>query len=205
MISSRISRTESFDMEEKIMISANEAINRLKEGNKKYLTEKTGSGDISPAVRLRTSQNGQQPYAIVIACSDSRVIPESIFCAGIGELFTIRLAGNVIDDHQLGSIEYAVEHLGTNLVVVLGHTRCGAVDAAIHHDPSGFIKYITDEIRLAIGDETDPYRASCLNVEHSVKQISHALDIDHLRHGKDPAVIGAMYHIDDGHVEFFHD
>ena len=205
MISSRISRTESFDMEEKIMISANEAINRLKEGNKKYLTEKTGSGDISPAVRLRTFQNGQQPYAIVIACSDSRVIPESIFCAGIGELFTIRLAGNVIDDHQLGSIEYAVEHLGTNLVVVLGHTGCGAVDAAIHHDPSGFIKYITDEIRLAIGEETDPYRASCLNVEHSVKQISHALDIDHLRHGKDPAVIGAMYHIDDGHVEFFHD
>ena len=205
MISSRISRTESFDMEEKIMISANEAINSLKEGNKRYLTEQTGSGDISPAVRLRTFQNGQQPYAIVIACSDSRVIPESIFCAGIGELFTIRLAGNVIDDHQLGSIEYAVEHLGTNLVVVLGHTGCGAVDAAIHHNPSGFIKYITDEIRLAIGDETDPYRASCLNVEHSVKQISHALDIDHLRHGKDPAVIGAMYHIDDGHVEFFHD
>ena len=187
------------------MISANEAINRLKEGNKRYLTEQTGSGDISPAIRLRTFQNGQQPYAIVITCSDSRVIPESIFCAGIGELFTIRLAGNVIDDHQLGSIEYAVEHLGTNLVVVLGHTKCGAVDAAIHHDPSGFIKYITDEIRLAIGDETDPYRASCLNVEHSVRQISHALDIDHLRHGKDPAVIGAMYHIDDGHVEFFHD
>ena len=133
MISSRISRTESFDMEEKIMISANEAINRLKEGNKKYLTEKTGSGDISPAVRLRTFQNGQQPYAIVIACSDSRVIPESIFCAGIGELFTIRLAGNVIDDHQLGSIEYAVEHLGTNLVVVLGHTGCGAVDARIRY------------------------------------------------------------------------
>ena len=125
------------------MISANEAINRLKEGNKKYLTEKTGSGDISPAVRLRTFQNGQQPYAIVIACSDSRVIPESIFCAGIGELFTIRLAGNVIDDHQLGSIEYAVEHLETNVVVVVGHTGCGAVDAAIHHNPSGFIKYIT--------------------------------------------------------------
>ena len=201
----RASRAERFDREEKIMISANEAINRLKEGNKRYLTEQTGSGDISPAVRLRTCQNGQQPYAIVIACSDSRVIPESIFCAGIGELFTIRLAGNVIDDHQLGSIEYAVEHLGSNLVVVLGHTKCGAVDAAIHHDPSGFIKYITDEIRLAIGEETDPYRASCMNVEHSVRQISHALDIDHLRHGKDPAVVGAMYHIDDGHVEFFHE
>ena len=184
------------------MISAKEAIKKLEEGNKKYLTENTGSGDISPAARHRTCANGQQPYAIVIACSDSRVIPESIFSAGIGDLFTIRVAGNVIDSHQLGSIEYSVEHLGTNLVVVLGHTCCGAVDSAIHHDPSGFIKCITDEIRQAIGDETDPYRASCLNVERSVRKISHALDIDHLRKGNDPAVIGAIYHIDDGHVEF---
>ena len=114
------------------------------------------------------------------------------------------MAGNVIDDHQLGSIEYAVEHLGTNLVVMMGHTGCGAVEAAIHHDPSGFIKYITDGIRNAIGEETDPYRATCLNVEHSIKQISDALDIDHLRHGKDPAVIGAVYHIDSGEVEFLH-
>ena len=187
------------------MISAKEAIMKLEEGNRKYLTLKTGGGDISPAVRLRTCKNGQQPYAIVIACSDSRVIPESIFSAGIGELFTIRVAGNVIDDHQLGSIEYAVEHLGTNLVVVMGHTGCGAVEAAIHHEPSGFIKYITDEISLAIGEEKDSYRASCLNVMHSIRQISDALDINNLRHGKDPAVIGAMYHIDDGHVEFLHD
>lgn len=187
------------------MLSAKDALKKLEEGNKKYLSEHTGSGDISPAVRLRTSREGQKPYAIVIACADSRVIPESIFSAGIGELFVIRVAGNVIDDHQLGSIEYAAEHLQSNLVVVLGHTGCGAVEAAIHHDPSGFIKYITDEIRLAIGDETDPYRACCLNVEHSIKQISHALDIDHLRHGNNPAVIGAVYHIDDGHVEFLHD
>ena len=187
------------------MISAKEAILKMEEGNRKYLTLKTGDGDISPAVRLRTCRNGQQPYAIVIACSDSRVIPESIFSAGIGELFTIRVAGNVIDDHQLGSIEYAVEHLGTNLVVVMGHTGCGAVEAAIHHEPSGYIKYITDEIRLAIGEETDPYRASCLNVMHSIRQISDTLDINNLRHGKDPAVIGAMYHIDDGHVEFLHE
>ena len=187
------------------MISANEALKKLEEGNKRYLTENTGSGDISPAVRLRTCQNGQHPYAIVIACSDSRVIPESIFSAGIGELFTIRLAGNVIDPLQLGSIEDAVEHLGTNLVVVLGHTGCGAVDSAINHDPSGFIKTITDESRRAIGEETDPYRASCLNVKYSVDKITRALEIDHLRHGKDPAVVGAMYHIDDGHVEFLHD
>lgn len=105
-------------------------------------------------------------------CFDSRVIPEHIFSAGIGELFVIRLAGNVIDDHQLGSIEYAAGHLGCKLVVVLGHTHCGAVDAAIHHQPEGYIKYITDEIKKAIGDETG------------------------LR------VVGAMYHIEDGSVEF---
>ena len=186
------------------MLTAREAIQKLKEGNKKYLTESIGSGDVSSAVRLRTSAHGQQPYAIVITCSDSRVIPESIFSAGIGELFVIRVAGNVIDDHQLGSIEYAVAHLGTNLVVMMGHTGCGAVEAAIHHEPSGFIKYITDEIRIAIGEETDPYRAACLNVEHGINEISNALDIDHLRHGKDPAVIGAVYHIDSGEVEFLH-
>ena len=186
------------------MLTAKEAIQKLKSGNEKYLLQNTGIGDVSPAVRLRTSVQGQQPYAIIITCSDSRVIPECVFSAGIGELFVIRVAGNVIDDHQLGSIEYAVEHLGTNLVVMMGHTGCGAVEAAIHHDPSGFIKYITDGIRNAIGEETDPYRATCLNVEHSIKQISDALDIDHLRHGKDPAVIGAIYHIDSGEVEFLH-
>ena len=185
-------------------LTAKDALKRLEEGNKKYLTESIGIGDVSPSARLRTSAHGQQPYAIIITCSDSRVIPESIFAAGIGELFVIRVAGNVIDDHQLGSIEYAVEHLGTNLVVMMGHTGCGAVEAAIHHDPSGFIKYITDEIRKAIGEETDPYRATCLNVENSIKQISNALDIDHLRHGKDPAVIGAVYHIDSGEVDFLH-
>ena len=179
-------------------------IDRLRAGNARYLNAAVPCGDVSPALREQTAREGQTPYAIVICCSDSRVLPESIFSAGIGELFVIRVAGNVLDRHQLGSIEYAVEHLGTNLVVMMGHTGCGAVEAAIHHDPSGFIKYITDGIRNAIGEETDPYRATCLNVEHSIKQISDALDIDHLRHGKDPAVIGAVYHIDSGEVEFLH-
>lgn len=185
-------------------MNSSEALNRLMEGNRKYVESGIPCGDISPEKRLKLASCGQEPYAIIISCSDSRVIPEVIFNAGLGDLFVIRVAGNVIDSHQLGSIEYSVEHLGSNLVVVMGHTGCGAVDAAIHHEPSGFIKYITDEIQLAIGDETDPYRAACLNVEHSVRQISQAFDIDHLRHGNDPAVIGAIYHIDDGHVEFLH-
>ena len=112
------------------MISATEAKKKLIEGNQKYLDAKAGTGDISKALRLQTAEQGQHPYAIVITCSDSRVIPESIFSAGIGDLFVIRVAGNVLDNHQLGSIEYAAEHLGTKLIVMLGHTRCGAARSA---------------------------------------------------------------------------
>ena len=113
-------------------ISADEALMRLREGNARYLQAENAAGDVSPALRRTTFEHGQHPYAIVLACSDSRVIPEAIFSAGIGELFVIRVAGNVVDNHQLGSIEYAEDHLGCNLVVVLGHTACGAVDAALH-------------------------------------------------------------------------
>ena len=95
------------------MLTAKEAIQKLKEGNQKYLEAKAGTGDISKELRQQTAEHGQSPYAIIIACSDSRVIPESIFSAGIGELFVIRVAGNVLDNHQLGSIEYAAAHLGT--------------------------------------------------------------------------------------------
>ena len=171
-------------------------------GNEMYLDAKTGSGDISAKARLRTFKHGQSPYAIIVTCSDSRVIPESIFSAGIGELFVVRVAGNVIDDHQLGSIEYAADHLGTKLILVLGHTRCGAVDAAIKGHAGGFIDSIVEDIELAIGSETDPFRASCLNVKHGVEVIRHELEI-HPIHDPDGLVVaGAIYHIEDGRVEF---
>ena len=136
-------------MRENFVCTAADAIYKLAAGNLKYLNAENGSGDISRRIRMSTWAKGQSPYAIIVTCSDSRVIPESIFSAGIGELFVIRLAGNVIDDQQLGSIEYAAGHLGCRLVVVLGHTHCGAVDAAIHYEPEGYIKYITDEIKKA--------------------------------------------------------
>ena len=167
-----------------------------------YKHAENGSGDISRRIRLFTWTKGQSPYAIIVTCSDSRVIPENIFSAGIGELFVIRLAGNIIDDHQLGSIEYAAGHLGCRLVVVLGHTHCGAVDAAINQEPSGYIRYITDEIKKAIGDETDPYKASCLNVRHSVQEIEKSLCIHNIEEETGLRVVGAMYHIEDGSVEF---
>ena len=180
-------------------LSAAEAMAKLKEGNARYLDATSNPGDISVQLRKKTCDEGQTPYAIVITCSDSRVIPESIFSAGIGELFVIRVAGNVMDHHQLGSVEYAADHLGTNLVVVLGHTHCGAVGATITSNPSGFVKYITDEIRKAIGDEKDELKACRLNVERSVSVIKEQL---HLTEESSLKVCGAIYHIDSGRVEF---
>ena len=182
-------------------MNANEALQKLKDGNGAYLTARTAGGNVSPELRAQTCAEGQKPYAIIVTCSDSRVIPEAIFSAGIGDLFVIRVAGNVIDNHQLGSIEYAAGHLGSRLVVVLGHDHCGAVDAAINHNPDGFVKFITDEIRLAIGGEKDDYRACCLNVRHSVRRIERSLNIrPEDEHGL--RVIGALYRLQTGEVEF---
>lgn len=189
----------SFDIDQNI--SADEAMARLVKGNETYMNALTNPGDISPAKRADTAKNGQKPYAIILCCSDSREIPEAIFSAGIGELFVIRVAGNVVDSHQLGSIEYAADHLGCKLIVVLGHDHCGAVEAAIHHDPDGHIKYLTDDICEAIGEEKDEYKASCLNVKHSVAVIEANTDIRLMEdHGL--IVKGALYHLEDGHVQF---
>lgn len=190
------------DMSLSVTFTADEALERLKAGNERYLGAAVNPGDISPALREKTCAEGQTPYAVVISCSDSRVIPESIFSAGIGELFVIRVAGNVIDNHQLGSIEYAAEHLGCPLVLVMGHNHCGAVDAAINHNPEGRIKFITDEIRAAIGGETEPFAASCLNVLHSVKVIRESIEAHHREKIRGLRVCGAVYHIEDGRVEF---
>lgn len=184
---------------EREKLTAAEALEKLKEGNQRYLTATTNPGDISAHLRKLSCDNGQSPYAIIVTCSDSRVIPESIFSAGIGELFVIRVAGNVMDDYQIGSVEYAAEHLGSPVVVVMGHDHCGAIDTALNHEPGGYIKYITDEIRKAIGDEKDAYRASCLNIEHSVSVIKDSLA---LTDESELKICAAIYHIADGSVEF---
>ncbi len=188
-------------MENQKTISAQLALEKLKEGNEKYISSESAQGDISIIKRKDTCINGQHPYAIVISCSDSRVMPESIFSAGIGDLFVIRVAGNVMDDHQLGSVEYAASHLGVKLIVVLGHDHCGAVDAAINHDPDGYIKFITDEIKAAIGEETNEYKACCLNVRHSIQIIENSFEI-HREEEHGLKVVGALYHLESGRVEF---
>lgn len=178
------------------------ALAKLIEGNKRYLQALTNDSDISPQLREDVLLNGQSPYAIIVTCSDSRVVPENIFMTGIGSLFVIRIAGNVIDEHQLGSIEYAAGHLGAPLIVVLGHTHCGAVDAAINHDPDGYIKFITDKICQAIKEEKDPYIAACKNVQYVVDEIEASLEIKEIENEEDLLVVGAMYHLEDGKVEF---
>lgn len=174
---------------------ASGALQRLNQGNKIYINSVKGVGDISPEKRLETYKNGQKPYAVIISCADSRVIPESIFSAGIGELFVIRVAGNVVDNFQLGSIEYAVEHLGCKLVVVLGHTGCGAVGGALKEN-GGYLKFITDEIRRAIGTEADTEKASVLNVQRSVVRIKERINSEGL------LVMGALYRTESGIVDF---
>ncbi len=163
---------------------------RLTEGNLRSLTR---GGE---AKRIRTAREGQHPYAVVVCCSDSRVIPEKIFDADIGELFVIRVAGNVLGAHQLGSIAYAVEHLGTRTVVMLGHTGCGAVAAALNGHADGFVASIVQDIRAAIGTEGDPNRACELNVRHGVNRIREAFADEPIE------VLGAVYDIETGKVDW---
>jgi carbonic anhydrase len=167
-----------------------DALERLKAGNQRYLSEGQN------ALRELTAREGQHPYAIVVCCSDSRVIPERIFSADIGELFVIRVAGNVLDRHQLGSIEYAAEHLHCPLVLILGHTGCGAVAAALSNHAEGLVACITEDIRKAIGTETDPDAACRKNVLHGVQTVREAFC------GTDLMVLGAVYDIASGAVEW---
>ena len=166
----------------------------MKLGNQRYVLT------TDPTRRYITLVHGQHPYAIVICCSDSRVIPEKIFSAELGDLFVVRVAGNVLDNHQMGSIEYAAAHLDCKHIVVMGHTGCGAVAAALRGEADGFIRYITEDIQGAIGDERDPYKACCLNVTHAVEKLKQEF-------GEHPEIAdicieGAVYHIDTGKVEW---
>ncbi len=167
---------------------------RMNQGNEQF--QKKSSEEL----RHKTAKEGQHPYAIVICCSDSRVIPEQIFDADIGDLFVIRVAGNVLDNHQLGSIEYAASHLDCNQIIVLGHTKCGAVSAALSGHSDGFIRYITEDIQEAIGQEKDPDQACRLNVLHGMdrlrKEFAKHPEIDQVE------ISGGIYDIVSGQVEW---
>ncbi len=182
--------------------TAAQALAHLKDANQAYIRATYNSGDISAAIRKDTTQNGQHPYAVVLTCADSRMVPEHIFMEGLGRLFTIRNAGNVVDDTTLGSMEYAVEHLGAKLIVVLGHNKCGAVAAAISNGGHDHIVSICQKIAEGIGQETDPAKAELANVQYSCSLISQSpLLAKHIQ-SDSIKVVGALYDIETGVVEF---
>ena len=182
-------------------VSAHEALERLKIGNSQFITSRRTASDISSELVEHLFVHGQSPYAIVITCSDSRVVPEHIFMTSLGELFVIRVAGNVIGDSELASVVYAASHLHTRLVLVLGHTHCGAIEAAMHGHEPGAVSAIPDRILEAIGDEKDQYVASTMNVRNSMAELKAneelaALEDDGLE------IVGGVYHIHSGFVDF---
>ena len=184
-------------MHRSVGVSAEEALSRLSDGNKLFIHTGLDNGDYSGARRIYTAETGQNPYAVVISCSDSRVIPEAVFSAGIGDLFVIRTAGNTVDTATMGSVEYAVEHLGCNLIVVMGHTRCGAISSALGKIQGYKVQSILDYIHDAASGETDCARVTELNVMKSVAMLK-----DDLRLHEDVRVVGAIYDTREGTVEF---
>ena len=131
-------------------VAPDEALSRLKVGNERFAQSKVSTSKPVAARRAETAKE-QHPFAIIVGCSDSRTAPEIIFDQNIGDLFVIRTAGNLVDDYALGSIEYAVDHLGTRLIVVLGHERCGAVSAALAGDSApGHIDSLVRDIQPAV-------------------------------------------------------
>lgn len=178
------------------------ALEQLKKGNEYYVTHCCNPSTLDDARRLDLTENGQKPYAVIITCGDSRVPPEHIFSAGLGDLFVIRNAGNVIGPIESGSAEYAADHLGTPLIVVLGHTHCGAVHATLEGGGHGNIRYITDEIRWAIGKEQDPRKCEQLNARHSVERLLENPVLKKLKDEEKLEIISAVYDIKTGKVDF---
>lgn len=186
-------------------VEADTALNLLKEGNSRFINEKYSNIHIDKITRKELSK-GQHPFAVVVTCSDSRVSPEILFDQGLGDLFVIRTAGEVISDVEIGSIEYALEHLGTNLVVVLGHDECGAVKATIAGGelPKN-IKAIADLIAPAV-NEAKKETGNLLDnsIKNNVKLVMDTfnkkttLDLKH----EEVKVVGAIYDFDENKVEF---
>src|SRR5258707_11327828 len=145
-------------------VSADNALAKLKEGNLRFATSEVSQSKPTAARRAETAQ-AQHPFAIIVGCADSRTAPELVFDQNLGDLFVIRTAGNLADDHGLGSVEYAVAHLGARLIVVLGHTRCGAVTAALESDHApGHVQSLVRDIQPAVkaikGKPGDPLPAA---------------------------------------------
>ncbi len=177
------------------MISAKDALQKLIDGNKRYVT-----GDNSLHTHKSDLADGQKPFAVVIGCSDSRVAPEIVFDQGSGELFVVRVAGNVVGPLERGSVEYAVEHLGVQLVIVLGHTGCGAVNATLSElenpsqNLSHGLKSIVENIKPSV-------IAADLNIDEAIRE-NVRTSVKNLEFEGDVQVVGAEFCLESGAVTF---
>ena len=186
-------------------VGPDEALSRLKAGNERFAQNKVSTGKPVAARRAQTAKE-QHPFAIIVGCADSRTAPEIIFDQTIGDLFVIRTAGNLVDDHALGSIEYAVDHLGTRLVVVLGHARCGAVTAALAGSSApGHINSLVRDIQPAVtatkGKEGDALaNAIHENDAEVAKKIRSQAQLGEL--ASQVRIVQGYYDLDTGKVEW---
>jgi carbonic anhydrase len=202
------------------VISASDALERLREGNRRFVAGEHTIDELASGIRRMAVVSGQRPIATILGCSDSRVPVEVVFDQGFGDLFVIRVAGNIVAPSQVGSVEFAAERLGTRLVVVLGHTRCGAVTATLEDlqrpasNQSWNMNSIVSRIRPSVEGllETELRhdhellidKAVRANVRASVNQLRHGSDVLELLIRRDGLrVVGAEYSLETGIVDFF--
>ncbi len=181
------------------------ALARLKAGNARFVANPVSKGKPTAARRAETAQT-QHPFAIVVGCADSRTSPELVFDQNIGDLFVVRTAGNLVDDHGLGSIEYAVDHLGTRLIVVLGHARCGAVTAAresatAHGHVNSLVRDIQPAVEAAKTEKGDPLaNVVKANARLMAEKISKEAELG--EHKSEVRIVAGYYDLDTGVVEW---
>jgi carbonic anhydrase len=202
------------------MTPATEALRRLQEGNRRFAAGERRADTLTGPARRSAVVADQHPFAIVLGCSDSRVPAEIVFDQGLGDLFVIRVAGNVVAPSQIGSVEFAAEWFGTRLVVVLGHSRCGAVVATLEEllqrsrHPSRNLRSIVDRVRPSVeplleshgGNDLDVLvrRAVRANVRASANQLRHGSEVlEQLVRQDRLLIVGAEYSLDTGVVDFF--
>ena len=201
------------------MLTGLEALTRLREGNDRFIADVRSINSLASFMRRGELSNSQAPFAIILGCADSRVPAEIVFDQGLGDLFVIRVAGNIVAPSQVGSVEFAAERYNTRLVVVLGHSQCGAIAATIEDIRTGphssnNLRSIVNRIRPSVEGlfETDLVRDEVALTATAVRANVRA-STNHLRHGSPLLekltqdhgllVVGAEYSLDTGKVDFF--